>query len=95
MSLKSSVNNIADKNPFLQKDHNLGFLLQRVNQMFARCFYIFNRINCGTVIKLLAVGKEADFIHLINNCRHKFVKSRETSLTKKAFFIIVESRKRL
>ena len=22
MSLKSSVNNIADKNPFLQKDHN-------------------------------------------------------------------------
>ena len=53
--------------------------------MFARCFYIFNRINCGTVTKLLAVGKEADFIHLINNCRHKFVKSRETSLTKKAF----------
>ena len=54
--------------------------------MFTRCFYIFNRINYGTVIKLLAVGKEADFIHLINNCRHKFVKSRETSLTKKSFF---------
>ena len=46
-------------------------------------------------LKEEGISKEDDFIHLINNCRHKFVKSGETFLTRKPFFIIVESRKRL